>query len=159
MNTQNKWTDLIVQHFRRDYFLNGFGLALGCPPTSVVLQAFRNNDFAWPAEFVDIYQCHNGFGYILKGDKIHWLFVPMDQLSDFHVTATSLLRETHPDIARAFHPFIDWQSGDYIGYLNNEGALRSQLYQFDHELYAFSADQPWQEFLLPSFASIRGYLE
>jgi hypothetical protein len=40
--------------------------------------------FDWPAEFVELYQCHNGIGLIDQAqNRVDWIFVPSSEMPSF----------------------------------------------------------------------------
>jgi len=112
-----------------------------------VLRAETN--FDWPPEFVELYRCHDGIGIIDKAqNRVDWLLVPSSQITPYCAAMRDWFSKTHSAIAANFFPFYNLDYSDAMGYLRSDGKPDS-LYHFNHEEYAHSMDQSWEEFLTP----------
>ncbi len=93
-----------------------------------------------------------------QDSAVRWFFVPVAKIPELTAVARSWFEETHAEAARRFVAFIDWDCGDYTGYvLPLESGTAAELHTFEHESYQFDEAQEAGEFLLPSYESIREY--
>jgi hypothetical protein len=158
----NSWTEIIEAHHAWAHPNDGFHLVLRPGATDAKIdEVAQGLGFQPPAEFRDLYRCHDGVGctHDSQPGKVEWTFVPLADLPSFVVLGRDWFKETHPQLAAAFFAFIDWGCGDYSGYLQaRESALGSELYMFEHELYEFEASQDPDEFMVAAQSSITEFL-
>ena len=113
----------------------------------------------FPIDVLDLYLIHNGIGLISKSGKTYWHFHPLGGMIDFINGIRKFFLDTHPDLARRFLPIFDWNSGDAVGYLMGEdGRWKSGMYEFEHENYEFTIDQPESEFISKCSSNLVNFL-
>lgn len=114
-----------------------------------------------PEEFRDFYMTFNGFGVVPEDnpDDVSWFFQPLEDLPGFIESKRSSFADTHADLAVRFFPFIDWANGDSMGYLTDAaGIVQPGFYCFEHESYAYNADQEADEFISAYPVTIEEFL-
>jgi hypothetical protein len=154
------WTEILQNDHKRFHEDDGVQLVLGPPATPVQLEKLdAMTSFSWPKEFRELYACHDGVGLVLPGEAVEWSFVPTSELVTFGDTVRGWFADTHPEIARAFHPFFNWGSGDSMGFLESDSYPIGTVFLFEHEFYRFSNDQNWVDFLIPSYHSILSFIK
>ena len=130
-------------------------------PEEDIAQLDRDIGLALPSEFKELYRAHNGVGVVHESEpgKPIWTFVPTSDLASLMKGARSWFEEFHPDLASRFFPFIDWDCGDYTGYVVSPGGgLLEGLFTFSHELYQFRPDQAPETFLSRNYSCIKDFL-
>jgi len=154
------WKLIVESHHNWAYADGEYRLVIRPPATPEDLCALE--DLFGPAlsgEMRSFYHQIDGFGIEPTPNGVSWFVTPIAQLPELIEDCRSWFRDTHPDLAVRFFPFIDWISGDYTGYLLSEkGSLLNGLYTFEHELYRFDAEQDSSEFILTVYDTIRELL-
>lgn len=168
----NSWPELIEANHAWAHANDGWHLVTGAPATDADLAQLETQlGIELPAEFKELYRTYNGVGIcreandgqapgrpIEESKKVLWLLVPVAEIPGLMTVARSWFQETHAEVALQFMPFIDWNCGDYTGYLLPlESDVPAELYTFEHENYEFDEAQEAEEFLLLSYESIRDY--
>ena len=114
---------------------------------------------AMSGEMRGFYELIDGFGVEPSPDGVSWFVTPIAKLPELIEHCRSWFRDTHPDLANRFFPFIDWDCGDYSGFLLSEdGTLLEGLYTFEHEDYEFEEGQDGSVFLYTIYATIEELL-
>ena len=155
-----KWFDLIEKFHAGDHPDSPESLVIGEPSSPEDIAALEKTlGVKMPDDFKDFYGTCNGFGH-KDGDEVSWLFSPLDQIPATTSAARKWFYGTHPELAAGFVAFMDWDSGDYTGYVFEEdGTLVEGIFDFDHESYEADEDQDFEEFLSPLFLSIEDFFE
>lgn len=153
------WYHDLFNHHRLDYADDPDSLTLGHPATPEAIEAFEKSvGHTMPEEFHDLYQQFNGYGTAGE-DDVDWFFLPLDLLPEHVAGIREWFRDTHPDIASRFVPFVDWGNGDASGYLFSEsGEVEPGIYMFEHESCDFEKEQDWREFLFPVDENLRSFI-
>lgn len=145
------WTQILNRHHAVAHAEDGYKLATQPGVSGADLD--RLSDLLGinlPDEFREFYMTSNGFGVATDDNPNDacWLFRPLEDLPNFIDSVRSSFSETHPDLASRFFPFIDWDNGDGMGYLTETtDIILPGLFCFEHESYAYSADQDPDEFI------------
>jgi cell wall assembly regulator SMI1 len=115
--------------------------------------------FQLPDDLKELYQAKNGAGMSSENNKdVHWFFVPILSIPELITAARDWFQKTHADLANRFFPFIDWECGDYTGYLLPLSPdCPTKLHTFEHESYEFDEAQQPDEFLYSNNSSIREF--
>jgi hypothetical protein len=116
---------------------------------------------SFPSEFHDFYRHFNGIGLVDRQEPDHIpLFLrPIDEIHDYMEQCRSRFKETHPDEARRYFPFVDWWNGDSSGYwFNRDGQIEPYICTFYHELYVYEEGQDVGDFIKPHAQSIADLL-
>ena len=102
-----------------------------------------------PEELRSFYLNCNGMGLACDDEPDSpRLIPPIETLPAVVEQCRSWFAETHPGLASRFLPFLDWENGDYVGYLHRtDGTFEPFLSTFNHERYRASAAQDAREFL------------
>ena len=132
-----------------------------CISKSEILSFQKSKGFILPQEFIDFYIQFNGVGLARPGEKVEWIFVPIEDIPAFAENHLKWMRPHHPDLASKFFPFINFlDSGDCFGYLFDEDqkALPG-LYVFEHECYIPVKNCPVTEFLICYLSGIEDFLK
>jgi|GEM_PF-1345461 len=163
------WTNRLKRWHSRHFADNGSALHLGPSTSPSELHGFKERtQFEWPAEFLELYTKHDGVGVKAPpDDEVTWSFVPTNEIAKFGDSIRDWFSATHPEIAKAFFPFLDWGSGDAVGYIRLEDVLKhpvkgigpGTLFEFEHECYEFDSSQHWTDFLQPAYESIEHFLK
>jgi hypothetical protein len=114
-----------------------------------------------PQELRDFYANYNGIGLVTRDEEAPMpLFIrPTTELPGFIRECQSIIRDTHPNHAERYFPFIDWYNGDSSGFmLNAKGQLVDGVFTFSHELYSYDAAQDLNDFIQPHSDSIASLL-
>jgi hypothetical protein len=152
----NNWIERVRNHHNWAHKDDNFELVMQPPvrdeDIAVVAQRLG---FPLTEEFREFYSQVNGFGVTADGKNVSWFLVPIDRIEATIADARDWFGKTHPEWARRFFPFVDWDSGDYTGYLLGEdGSLLPGLYDFDHENYKFEEGQAIDGFLTQGDSSV-----
>lgn len=113
--------------------------------------------FPVPSELRGFYEQIGGCGVKAGDRKVSWQVVPVTEVATNIAKARDWFADTHPKLAARFFPFIDWDCGDYTGYLQSPLGLKKGLYTFEHESYEFDADQSAQSFIMKSYKSLEDF--
>ena len=154
------WREVVQAHYAWAHKDDEYELVMqpGASDATILTMA-EQTGIPLTDEFREFYSQINGFGVTADGEKISWLIVPIERIAATIANARDWFEETHPDLASRYFPFIDWDSGDYTGYLVSErGSLLPDLYDFDHEDYEFDEDQSSAEILTKGDASVLEFL-
>lgn len=154
------WLQVVNDHFAIAFDSNNWVLIVHPAPSAEQRnRAQEKLGFEFPNEFCSLYASLNGFSIKARKSDDQFSFLkPLEELPEFADSVRSWFRESHPDAASQFIPFIDLANGDAIGYLNRDGA-DEMLFRFDHDALRFEADQAVEDFLYPIGAnSIRSLL-
>ena len=114
-----------------------------------------------PQELRDFYANYDGIGLVTRDDEAPMpLFIRQTtELAGFIRQCQSMIRDTHPNHAERYFPFIDWYNGDSSGFmLNASGQLVDGVFTFSHELYSYDAAQDLNDFIQPHSDSIASLL-
>ncbi len=157
---ESKWLDLVRKFHEVDHPGSPESLVMGEPASAAAIAALEEAlGVKMPAEFKDFYGTCNGFGH-RAGEQVRWLFSPLELIPETTSYARGWFRETHPELAAGFVAFIDWDSGDYTGYIfDDKGAVLEGIFDFEHEAYENDEEQDFEEFLSPLFLSIEDFFE
>lgn len=149
------WEKLIREFHAADHPDHPSSLVIGSPVSEEEITALeREIGFRFPTEFHELYRSCNGFGR-KDGDEIVWFCAPLDGILKMSREARKWFTGTHFELAEQFVAFIDWESGDYTGYVFDEhGEPFDALFDFEHENYDYESRQDPDEFLVPMFPSI-----
>ena len=110
-------------------------------------------------EIRGFYEQMDGFGITSDTGEVLWFMVPIAGLANTFETCRSWFRDTHPELADLFVPFIDWGCGDYSGILLGESGVPLEgIYEFEHEEYEFDDGQSGIDFLSSVYGSLREML-
>lgn len=154
------WIRIVENQHALDHSDNGHRLVLQPPASLDHLLAFRK--LFGPAasmELQNFYEQIDGFGIEGTNHKTSWFLVPIEKLPELDKAGKDWFQETHPDLAKRFFPFIDWDCGDYSGYLlSEEGKRLNGIFTFEHEEYEFDKGQDDSEFLYSVFDSLEELL-
>lgn len=155
----NKWHTRIEEFHAADHPDAADSLVIGEPAGEQEISALeRELGFRFPEEFHDFYRSCNGFGR-RDGAEVIWFCAPLQEIQKMSAEARKWFKGTHPELAEHFVAFIDWESGDYSGYVFDEnGDPFEALFDFEHESYDFESKQDPDEFLVPMFPSIEELL-
>ncbi len=108
--------------------------------------------FEFPSAVRAFYQEVDGFGVQhSSSEKISWFVVPIDRIATVTKKARDWFRETHPNEAERFFAFIDWNCGEYTGYLVRQRGDHPTLVTFSHEEYEFDSNQNSDDFFETSY--------
>jgi len=135
-------------------------LHFGPSATDAELAAFEAKiGFRFPKEFHELYRSCNGFGR-KDGDEVIWFCAPLEEIPALSEDVRKWFKETHPEMAAQFVAFIDWESGDYTGYVFDEdGKVFEGVFDFVYEAYDYDKKQDPDEFIIPTFPTIEELLE
>ena len=153
------WKELITRFHSADHPESPESLHIGPPATAEEIAAFEAKaGFRFPEEFHDLYRSCNGFGR-KDGAEVIWFCAPLEEIPNMSEQARKWFTGTHPELAAQFVAFIDWESGDYTGYVfDEEGEVFEGLFDFEHESYDYESKQDPDEFILPMFPSLKDLL-
>jgi hypothetical protein len=157
----NNWQETIDTFFQCSDPSNDFRhLALPGASAKAIAETEATLGLTLPTELGEFYSCFNGIGMATDDEPdIPRLIPSLDQLATVITAGRSWLKETHPDWANRFLPFLDLENGDYTGYcLDENGQWMPCVVTFLHEYYQFDADQDIDEFLVESADSLKAYL-
>lgn len=122
-----------------------------------IINAESEVGLSFPPELRSFYLSCDGEGFNPETGVCLGI-VPLELLPKLKSEADEWLSATHPEIARAYLPFLSWGDGDSIGYLMLE-PTHPRIVEFSHEDFNFSADQNWAEFLKPcAFETLEEFL-
>lgn len=155
----DKWIKLVTEFHTADHPESPESLVIGAPATEEEIAALESETgFKFPAEFHEFYRSCNGFGR-KDGEEVIWFCAPLEEILKMSGEARKWFRGTHEELAEQFVAFIDWESGDYTGYVFDEdGEPFEALFDFEHESYDYESRQDPDEFLVPIFPSIEDFL-
>ena len=131
------------------------------PPASSADLAFLHTLFgsAMSEEMRGFYEQMDGFGVESVADGTYWFVTPIAKLPELIEHCRNWFRDTHPDLANRFFPFIDWNCGDYSGFLLSvEKSPLDGLFTFEHEEYNFEKGQDSSAFILSVYNTIEELL-
>jgi hypothetical protein len=156
----DKWKTIITDFHLLDHPGSPDSLHFGPPATAAEIAAFEAGiGFHFPEEFHDLYRSCNGFGR-RDGEEIIWFCAPLEEIPALSEDVRKWFKGTHPELAAQFVAFIDWESGDYTGYVfDEEGKVLEGLFDFQHDSYDYESKQDPDEFLVPMFPTIGDLLE
>lgn len=154
------WHNVVLSHHAWAHKDDDYKLVMQPSAADATIHSLtEQTGFPITAEFREFYNQINGFGVAADGQKTSWLLVPVERIEATIARARAGFEETHPELAKRFFPFIDWDSGDYSGYFTAEdGSLLPGLYDFDHETYEFDEEQASEEVVTKGDASILEFL-
>jgi hypothetical protein len=156
------WDRIIKRHHQRAHSDDGLAFAANPGAAESDLAALEARlGIQFPAEFRSLYSTFNGFGVrsVDSPGDVYWFTRPLEELPEFVEAIRHSFRETHPELAARFYPFIDWANGDGLGYLaGDDGRILPGLYSFQHESYDCDADQDTDEFLMHAPVSLEKFL-
>lgn len=155
----DKWKTIITDFHLLDNPGSPDSLHFGPPATAAEIAAFEEKiGFRFPEEFHGLYRSCNGFGR-KDGDEVIWFCAPLEEIPAMSEHARKWFKGTHAELAAQFVAFIDWESGDYSGYIfDEEGVVFESLFDFSHENYDYESKQDPDEFLIPMFPTIEELL-
>jgi hypothetical protein len=150
------WQHIIKRHHEWAHKNDGYSLVTRLGANLANIKSLESSiGFQLPAEFHSLYLTYDGVGVCADPGKIYWRFQPLAEIPGFIESVRDWFKETHPDVAGRFFPFIDWSSGDFSGYLlSPSGTILPGLYDFDHEEYEFDEAQEVAKFISSSYLSI-----
>lgn len=154
----NQWHELIRKFHAEDYPDAPESLVIGEPASEDEIATLEMAvGVRMPDEFKDFYRACNGFGRMENGQVI-WLFSPLEGIPAVTEMARDAFKRTHPELAEAYVAFVDWDCGDFSGYLfDPEGGLIEGIFDFEYAEYEFDREQDFAEFLAPLFLSIEDF--
>lgn len=157
------WKSIVVAHheFATKNSCDLDLLQVGLPQRDEdIVQIEQSIGFQFPEDMRDFYQTMNGMGSRNShSGEVSWFIVPMDQISTTMAHCRDWFLETHPKEATRFFPFINWNCGDYTGYLIDGTANDQPLFcTFSHEYYTFDVEQDPSEFFDSSFSNLEDLL-
>ena len=113
-----------------------------------------------PEELRSFYLRCNGMGLACDDEPDEpRLIPPVEELPSTAAACRGWFAETHSDLASRFLPFLDWENGDFMGYLlQSDGTYHPFLATFCHELYKCTSTQDANEFLERGPSSLAEFL-
>ena len=159
----HNWNQIVARHHSAAHRDDGYELVTRPGATGALIQETGAAlGVAFPDEFIALYRVFDGIGIRNDdhGEEVLWFFQPLAQLQEFVATTRGWFRETHPELAARFFPFLDWANGDGMGYLTDEsGSVLPGLFTFEHECYEFDEEQEPDEFLVSIPVTIEQFLD
>ncbi|MEO0416567.1 MAG: SMI1/KNR4 family protein [Verrucomicrobiota bacterium] len=142
------WHKIIAKHHLLFHGKDAFLPRQGKPMKKTHLREIEKDlGFEFPEDVFSFYLQMNGYGLEHCEKEIStWFVIPADQIADVKAELADEM-EMHPELAKDFIPVIDWDNGDYEGFIKGEPKT---LFSFEHEFYDFDAEQPVDEFLEPT---------
>lgn len=149
------WKKTVEAHHQWAHPNDGFELVMLPPASDIEVRSLQSTfGFPVPSELRGFYEQIGGCGVKAGDHEVSWMVVPVTEVATNIAKARDWFANTHPKLAARFYPFIDWDCGDYTGYLQSPLGLKRGLYTFEHESYEFEAAQPAQSFLTKSYSSL-----
>jgi hypothetical protein len=154
------WTEIVEAHHLWAHPGNDFPLVARPPASTTDLQSFKNLfGPAASAELSGFYEQMDGFGIEETPGVPSWFISPIEKLPELIKQSRKWMKETHPDLAERFFPFVDWNCGDYSGYLlSGDGTLLDGIFTFEHEEYKSEKGQDVPEFMYSLNGSLEEFL-
>ena len=154
---EKAWKELIA----RRWAASPSEMHWGDPADDVAFAALeRLLGLPMPAEFVELYSCFNGVGFLFdSGRQVDWLITPILQIPRLQSDLAKWFEGTHPNLGRRILPLVDSGCGDVEGFAFEDGQLVAGFFNFEHEAYEFEEGQDWREFIVKKGDSMWGAWE
>lgn len=150
---------MLIREFHQGKVSPDYVLFIAPPASIDEIQSLRNLlPQVVPDEIFELYSASDGCSLDADDEK-YWFFVPIKQIADLTKATEQWYLKSHPQLEGRFHPFIDWNNGDSMGYFTSEsGELLPGLYCFEHEELQYDSEQDEDEFIVRWNSDIHGLL-